>query len=138
MRAVKGKNTALELGLRSLLWRNGVRGYRCHVRRVPGTPDLAWAGLRVAVFLDSAWWHGHPSRWTPGRLPGRWDTKIARNRERDEEVTTGLTESGWCVVRIWDFELERDPELCVTRIAAAVVAARAVVIRSGVRAATVA
>jgi len=74
MRAVKGKNTALELRLRSFLWRNDVRGYRCHVRAVPGNPDLAWIGLRVAVFLDSAWWHGHPSRWAPGRLPGQWDT----------------------------------------------------------------
>lgn len=110
MRVVKGKDTALELRFRSLLWRHGIRGYRCHLRSVTGTPDVAWKGIRVAVFIDSAWWHGHPSRWTPGRLPGTWDAKIARNRERDEEVAAALLSRGWLVVCIWDFEIEKDPE----------------------------
>ncbi len=125
MRAVKGKNTGLELRLRSLIWRQGIRGYRCNVRTIPGTPDVAWAGLRVAVFLDSAWWHGHPSRWTPGRSPSGWDEKIARNVARDDEVTTQLKLDGWRVVRIWDFELARDPALSVSRVGAAVDAAKA-------------
>lgn len=70
----------------------------------------------MAVFIDSAWWHGHPSRWTPGRLPPWWDEKIERNRRRDEEVSRHLADEGWTVLRLWDFEIERDIESCVNRV----------------------
>src|SRR5689334_11704201 len=79
MSKVRSKDTRLELKFRSALWASGLRGWRCHVRGIAGTPDLAWQGRRIAVFLDSAWWHGHPSRWKPWRLPPEWDAKIRRN-----------------------------------------------------------
>lgn len=119
MSRVRSKDTGPELVLRRALWAAGVRGWRCHVRGVTGTPDLAWKGQRVALFVDSAWWHGHPSRWTPGRLPGKWDDKIARNVERDREVDASLAEEGWRVVRVWDFELVANIAACVERVRAA-------------------
>lgn len=124
MRSVKGKDTGLERRFRSRLWAAGVRGYRCNVRAIPGTPDLAWKALHLAVFLDSAWWHGHPSRWSPGRLPTRWDVKIERNRQRDEQVTADLAQRGWQVIRIWDFEVDGDLGSCVDQVATAVNSAR--------------
>jgi DNA mismatch endonuclease (patch repair protein) len=90
------------------------------VRSITGTPDIAWVGRRVAVFVDSAWWHGHPSRWTPGRLPDAWDKKIAGNRNRDNQVNRLLAAEGWTVVRLWDFELEADISACVERVRQAV------------------
>jgi DNA mismatch endonuclease (patch repair protein) len=123
MRRVRSKDTRVELALRRGLWKRGVRGWRCNVRAVFGTPDLLWKGRRIAVFVDSAWWHGHPSRWTPGKLPPKWDEKIARNRRRDEEVNHILAGEGWTVIRLWDFELQRDLESCVSRVADAVAAA---------------
>jgi DNA mismatch endonuclease (patch repair protein) len=119
MSQVRSKNTRIELTLRRALWAHGVRGWRCNVRSVFGTPDLLWKRRRLAVFVDSAWWHGHPSRWTPGKLSSKWDEKIARNRRRDEEVNRTLAAEGWTVIRIWDFELRRDLEACVSRIAQA-------------------
>lgn len=116
MRRVRSKDTKPELALRRALWTAGVRGWRCHVRSVPGTPDLCWHGRRVAVFVDSAWWHGHPSRWTPGRHPAEWDAKIRANRARDELVNRQLIDQGWVVVRIWDFELARDLDAAVQRV----------------------
>lgn len=116
MSRVRGRDTRLELTFRKALWTAGVRGWRCHVRKITGVPDLAWQGRRVAVFVDSAWWHGHSSRWRPGRLPRGWDEKIARNKERDEEVTRRLEEEGWTVLRFWDFEIERDVGSCITRV----------------------
>jgi DNA mismatch endonuclease (patch repair protein) len=83
---------------------------------VPGTPDLVWRGRKIAVFVDSAWWHGHPSRWRPGRHPERWDDKIRRNRERDRKVNEMLRRDGWTVLRLWDFELEGDLADCVRRV----------------------
>ncbi|SRR6266508_3568799 len=116
MSRVRAKNTRPELALRRALWASGVRGWRCHVRRVTGVPDIAWIGRKVAVFVDSAWWHGHPSRWSPGRLPKRWDDKIDGNRRRDIYVNERLAAQGWTVLRIWDFEIETDLGSCVKRV----------------------
>jgi DNA mismatch endonuclease, patch repair protein len=116
MSRVRAKNTRPELALRRALWAYGARGWRCHVRNVTGTPDIAWIGRKIAVFVDSAWWHGHHSRWTPGRLPTAWDDKIAANRRRDLFVNETLSAEGWRVVRIWDFEIERDLDACVHRV----------------------
>jgi DNA mismatch endonuclease (patch repair protein) len=124
MALVRGKDTKLELRFRRALWAAGARGWRCHVRTVFGKPDVAWPGRKIAVFIDSAWWHGHPSRWTPGRLTPKWDKKIARNKERDAEVTARLTQEGWRVLRFWDFEIERDVEACVASVIVALRSAR--------------
>jgi DNA mismatch endonuclease (patch repair protein) len=106
----------MERTFRSQLWSHGVRGYRCHRRDIPGTPDLAWIGLRVAVFLDSAWFHGHSSRWVPGRHPAQWDAKIRRNIERDRLVDATLADAGWTVVRLWDFEMSANAASCVETV----------------------
>jgi len=116
MSRVRAKNTRPEMTLRRALWAAGLRGYRCHSRSVPGTPDLCWQGRKVAVFVDSAWWHGHPSRWEPGRLSPAWDEKIAANKARDERVNAELAKKGWVVVRIWDFELAKSVEAAVSRV----------------------
>jgi DNA mismatch endonuclease, patch repair protein len=120
MRRIRGADTKLELKLRRALWAAGVRGWRCNVRGVLGTPDIAWPSRKLAVFVDSAWWHGHESRWVPGRLGPRWDKKIEGNKRRDVEVTERLVRDGWRVIRVWDFELEGDLPVVVARIQRAV------------------
>jgi DNA mismatch endonuclease (patch repair protein) len=118
MAAVKGKNTGPEMVLRKALYAAGVRGWRCHYRRVAGTPDIAWPRRKVAVFVDGAFWHGHPSRHRPGRSGSYWDDKIARNVERDRAVDAALEDLGWSVVRVWDFEVKRDLSSVVAKIRA--------------------
>lgn len=119
MAAVKGKNTGPEMVLRKALYAAGVRGWRCHYRRAVGTPDIAWPRRKVAVFVDGAFWHGHPSRHRPGRSGSYWDEKIARNVERDRAVDAQLESSGWTVVRVWDFEVKRDLDAVVEKVQAA-------------------
>ena len=116
MARVRARDTQLEIRFRRALWASGLRGWRCNVRSVYGTPDIAWMGRRVAVFVDSAWWHGHPSRWKPGRHGAWWDEKIARNRRRDEAVNTALRDQGWTVIRVWDFEIHKSRDECVARV----------------------
>jgi DNA mismatch endonuclease (patch repair protein) len=127
MARVRAKDTGPELTLRRALWAAGVRGWRCHVRGVPGTPDLCWRSRRVAVFVDSAWWHGHPSRWRAGRHPPEWDQKIQRNIERDVEVNSMLEAMSWTVIRIWDFELEKDLSAAVVQVRNAYLGRRVIV-----------
>lgn len=118
MSRVRTRGTAPELALRKVLWAQGVRGWRLHPKGVPGKPDLAWVGRRLAVFVDGAFWHGHPDyyRGQSGRF---WDAKIERNRARDQRVNEELAGLGWTVIRVWDFEIEHDPVHCARRVAAA-------------------
>jgi DNA mismatch endonuclease (patch repair protein) len=115
MSRVRNRDTAPEVELRRALWAAGVRGWRLHPRKVPGKPDVAWIGRRLAVFVDGAFWHGHPDYYW-GQSGKFWDEKIERNRERDERVTGELIEAGWTVLRFWDFEVERRPEQCVAAV----------------------
>jgi DNA mismatch endonuclease (patch repair protein) len=116
MAAVKSRNTSPELALRRALYAAGVRGWRCHYRRVPGSPDLAWPRRRVAVFVDGAFWHGHPSRHKPGRSGRYWDEKIEANVARDRRADRELADLGWYVLRLWDFEVRRELDRCVSRV----------------------
>jgi DNA mismatch endonuclease, patch repair protein len=86
-----------------------------HPKRVPGKPDLAWIGRRLAIFVDGAFWHGHPDYYH-GQSGAFWNQKIARNRARDERVNLELAEAGWAVMRFWDFEVERDPVACARSV----------------------
>lgn len=117
MARVRTRDTAPEVGLRRALWASGVRGWRVQPG-MTGKPDLAWQSRRVAVFVDGAFWHGHPDYYR-GQSGPFWDEKIARNRARDERVNAELAEQGWRVVRLWDFEVERDLSGCVGRVIAA-------------------
>lgn len=116
MAAVRASDTGPELVLRRALRAAGLRGYRIHRKDLFGRPDIAWIGSRVAVFVDGAFWHGHPSAFTPGKSGSFWDRKIAANRERDRRVNARLEETGWRVLRFWDFEIETVLDACVRRV----------------------
>lgn len=118
MSRVRTRDTKPELLLRRALWAAGLRGWRLHPKTVPGRPDLVWIGRRVAVFVDGAFWHGHPDYYW-GQSGKFWDEKIARNRARDMLINAELAECGWCVVRLWDFEVEREADPCVERVRSA-------------------
>jgi DNA mismatch endonuclease, patch repair protein len=116
MSRIRRRDTRPELLLRRALWAAGARGYRIDDRRLPGRPDLAWTRKRVAVFVDGKFWHGHPSAYKPGQHGAYWDDKIDRNIKRDRAADAALASMGWTVVRLWDFELRRDPEGAVARV----------------------
>jgi DNA mismatch endonuclease, patch repair protein len=116
MARVRSKDTGPELALRRALWRIGVRGWRCHRKTLPGKPDLAFGRARVAVFVDGGFWHGHPSKWWPGRSGPYWDAKIGRNIVRDRAADEALTAMGWRVVRLWDFDVTADPDAAAARV----------------------
>ena len=116
MSRVRTRDTQPELALRHHLSAAGIRGYRLHRRDVLGKPDVAWLSRKVAVFVDGAFWHGHPSAFKTGQSGAFWDRKISGNVERDVTVSASLREAGWTVLRFWDFEVARDPEGCVRRV----------------------
>ncbi|HZQ64534.1 MAG TPA: very short patch repair endonuclease [Gaiellaceae bacterium] len=114
MARVRTRHTAPEVALRRALHAAGVRGWRLH-RPLPGKPDLVFGKARLCVFVDGAFWHGHPDYYR-GQSGAFWDKKIAGNRARDERVNEQLAELGWTVVRVWDFEIERSLSDCVSKV----------------------
>lgn len=125
MASIRGGDTRPELLLRRELWREGVRGWRCHWRGPGGRIDVAFVRWKVAVFVDGSFWHGHPNKWAPGRWNGYWDEKIKRNIARDHRQEVALSEAGWNVVRAWDFEIEQDSAFVTSRVMDALEAAKA-------------
>jgi DNA mismatch endonuclease (patch repair protein) len=125
MSRVRVRDTAPELLLRRALWAAGVRGWRLHSKKLPGKPDVAFFSCKLAVFVDGAFWHGHPDYYH-GQSGPFWDVKIAGNRSRDARVNAELASLGWEVVRVWDFEVEKDVAGCVARVTAALEARRGV------------
>lgn len=117
MQRVRQKNTSAESALRRELHARGLR-YRIHVpvlaksRRVA---DVAFSGLRVAVFVDGCFWHGCPLHATwPKENAEFWRVKILANQERDRDTDERLRAEGWTVVRVWAHE---PPERAARRIA---------------------
>ena len=118
MRQVKNKDSDIEICLRKELWQRGIR-YRKNVRRVYGNPDIAFIGLKVAVFCDSEFWHGYD--WEERKKDFKshqefWIPKIERNIERDKEVNEKLKSEGWLVLRFWGKEIKKETKKCADRI----------------------
>jgi DNA mismatch endonuclease (patch repair protein) len=88
MSRVRTRDTGPEVALRHALYAAGLRGWRLH-GRLPGRPDLVFGRARLCVFVDGAFWHGHPDFYW-GQSGEFWDQKIGRTRERDQRVTREL------------------------------------------------
>jgi DNA mismatch endonuclease (patch repair protein) len=119
MARIRSKDTKPELAVRRGLFALGLRGWRCHTRALPGRPDVAFTRWKVAVFIDGAFWHGHPDHFTFGKSGAYWDAKIARTQERDRLANEELGRRGWRVLRFWDFEIREEPAACLAEIVAA-------------------
>jgi DNA mismatch endonuclease (patch repair protein) len=124
MAAIRSTNTRAELLLRAELRARGLLGYRCNHRTLPGKPDIAYTRWRVAVFIDGAFWHGHPEHFAFGTLGDYWDEKITRTQERDRMQQDALEHAGWTVFRFWDFQVKNDAASCAAAVADALRAAR--------------
>ena len=73
MSRIRGKDTKPELLVRRLLHAKGYR-YRLHGKagaaRLPGNPDLVFAGRRKVIFVNGCFWHFHDCRVGAGAVPG--------------------------------------------------------------------
>ncbi|TRZ93425.1 DNA mismatch endonuclease Vsr [bacterium] len=115
MQNIRSKNTGIEKTIFGLLKKNKIK-YKKHYP-VIGKPDVAFPNKKVAVFLDSDFWHGwNFPRWK-NKLPKvYWRDKIERNRKRDKSNFLALRNSGWKAIRIWSHEIERNPGECLRKI----------------------
>ena len=107
MSRIRGKNTKPEILVRKGLHARGFR-FRLHNKKLPGCPDIVLPKYGVAIMVNGCFWHGHKGcRYAtkPKTSIEFWETKIARNRHRDEVTTAHLEALGWAVITIWECEL---------------------------------
>ena len=107
MSKIKGKDTQLEEEGWALLRESGIR-FRKHLKGIPGKPDAANKRKRLAIFIDSEFWHGF--EWKKRKKDFKsnkkfWIPKIERNIARDREVNRVLKAAGWTVIRLWERDL---------------------------------
>lgn len=108
MRRVKSANTKPEMAVRRALHAAGFR-FRIHRRDLPGNPDLIFPRYRVAAFVHGCFWHWHGCKRSRMPVSNRdyWESKIARNIERDGLVKKDLQKLGWEICVIWECELQQ-------------------------------
>jgi DNA mismatch endonuclease Vsr len=112
MRAVRSKDTGLEMRVRRLLYRAGYR-YCLHCADLPGKPDLVFRAREKIIFLHGCFWHGHGCRpkIRPTSNTDYWNLKIEGNKARDARNVAALRESGWQVLVLWECEINDDSAL---------------------------
>lgn len=108
MQGNKRKDTKPELLVRQRLREAGLGGYRLQWK-VPGHPDVAWPGKKVALFIHGCYWHRcpHCKLSLPKKNTEYWVAKFNRNQERDAQNEATLIADGWKVHVVWECELKK-------------------------------
>ncbi|OPY89362.1 MAG: Very short patch repair protein [Smithella sp. PtaU1.Bin162] len=116
MQNIRSEGTRPELSIAKELRRRKIY-FAKNVKTIIGKPDFVFRRKWVAVFVDSDFWHGHRTRCImPKSNCGYWEEKIARNKQRDRQVTRTLKKDGWTVIRLWEKDIRRNLEKSIKKI----------------------
>lgn len=114
MRAVKSSGTRPELLARHLCRELGMLGYRLNRADIPGKPDIAFIGRKLAIFVHGCFWHRHACK-AGAKMPTTnaeyWVRKFDRNVSRDKIALRSLKISGWSVLTLWECELSNEAKI---------------------------
>jgi DNA mismatch endonuclease, patch repair protein len=121
MRRIRGKDTKPELVVRKMCRELGEPGYRLHRADLPGKPDVAYVGRKLAILVHGCFWHRHDCpvglRIPKTNQAEYWGPKISRNVARDAASLEALREQGWRVLVLWECEIKRDEPKVRRRLA---------------------
>ncbi|KWX73549.1 very short patch repair endonuclease [Paenibacillus jilunlii] len=98
------------------LWQRGLR-FRRNTKALPGRPDISIIKYKIVLFIDSCFWHycdihGH----YPKSNIEYWEKKIARNKQRDAEITSYYMTNEWNILRVWEHQLKEDYDQTIEHI----------------------
>jgi len=122
MKAVKAFGSKIEVRLAKALWSKGYR-YRKNDKTVFGRPDITFKKYKIAIFVDSEFWHGKD--WENRKYDHKsnkafWHSKIERNIRRDIKVNETLEAGGWLVLRFWGQDIDKRLDFCTFKIEKAI------------------
>jgi len=115
---MKSKDTKPEVKLRQELKSLGI-GYRLHRRDLPGTPDLAFIGFKLAVFVHGCYWHRHNAceKQNIKSISDKvWATKFNSIVKNDHNVKKQFEIMGWNHMVIWECEINKNAFLQALKI----------------------
>lgn len=118
MQAIRSSGTRSEVMLAKALWNKGYR-YRKNDRGVFGVPDLTFRRKKLAVFVDSEYFHGKDWETEKYRIKSNrdfWWPKIEGNIRRDTTVNERLLSEGWTILRFWSRDVQKNLVNCVLKI----------------------
>jgi DNA mismatch endonuclease Vsr len=119
MQSIRSSGSIIEKKLAKELWALGLR-YRKNDSTVYGKPDLTFKRLRLAIFIDSEFWHG--KNWSQRKKNefktnrDFWIKKIEGNIMRDIQVNRELKLIGWTVLRFWGNDVLKKNDKCIKKI----------------------
>ena len=115
MSRIRSTDTLPEMRVRKKLHGLGFR-YRLHDASLPGKPDIVMPKHKAVVQVRGCFWHLHVC--SAGRIPRSnkdyWESKLSRNRRRDECNDNELRRMGWRLFVIWECEVQSDRALVET------------------------
>ena len=118
MQAVKATGSKIEVALAKSLYSLGYR-YIKNDRTVFGKPDITFKKIKLAIFVDSEFWHGKDWEDKKHDLKSNrefWYQKIEKNIIRDQVVNETLEKQGWKVMRFWGKAINNNLQICTDQI----------------------
>ena len=118
MSHVKTKRNSAEIMIAKSLWHRGYR-YRLNYKALPGSPDIALAKYRIAIFIDGEFWHGKDFEQRKNKLKNNkdyWIEKIQENIDRDLRNDKLLRQMDWYPIHFWSNDVIKYCNQCIDEI----------------------
>ena len=119
MSKIKANGSKIENRFFACLEKAGISPVVFHNKQILGVPDVTHEPGKVAIFIDSCFWHGCKQHCRmPKTNQDYWSRKIAKNIKRDRKIKKELAATGWLVIRVWEHSLKQERTLrwWITRI----------------------
>ena len=113
MSRIRGKNTKIEITTGNILRSNKIKFIR-HPK-IYGNPDFL-VGTKTAIFCDGDFWPGFQYEQKKKPRKKYWKDKIEGNMRRDGRISRKLRYDGYSVIRLWEHDIEKRPDMCLNRI----------------------
>ena len=116
MRRIVGDSLKPETLLKAALRRSGAR-FDSNPKDLPGKPDIALRGRKLAVFVHGCFWHACAAHYRAPKTNRQfWSRKIEANAKRDSRAIRGLNRRGWATMTVWEHDVRRSPQDCARRV----------------------
>ena len=118
MQNIRGKDTKIEVKVRSELFKRGFR-FRKNDSRYPGKPDIVLPKYKTVIFVNGCYWHRHPGckyATIPKTNIEFWNKKFQANIKNDGKNKAALEDAGWNVITLWECELQKDLVGAINRV----------------------
>ena len=109
MSHIRGKDTKIEVLVRSYLFRKGLR-FRKNDKRYPGHPDVVLPKYHAIVFVNGCFWHMHEGcskHSMPKSNVEFWQAKTTAQSQSRHRAASRTGAAGWRVITVWECELTK-------------------------------